>query len=130
MSDILVKISIVLAIISFILLNNFFCLFNNALDFERCFHYGFGLAKGKLYYFSEIILGAILLIIVLTKYMYSKSFMFIFLAFSLIAFVPAFSRRLSDMNWGRWDVIYIFYLITFCSYWVVVIRDYRQRKNV
>ena len=127
--DTLLKISIALAIISFLLLNNFFCLFSNSIGFEMCLHSGFGIPKGKIYYISEILFGVALLIMVVAKSIYSKAFGVVFLSFTLFSFIPALLKRFSNMDFGGFDTIYLFYLLTFCFYLIVVFRRYRQPKS-
>ena len=125
----LLKILIVLSLIAFLLLNNFWCLFYDYLTFDACFIIAIGNIKSDLFFFSEVIFACCLLIIICFVDITHKVFYITYSVFTVTVFLSALIDRVYSRNFNSLDIIHAFYLLIFLAYWTWFYTENKKRMK-
>jgi len=126
------KIILPIGVLSFALLNNFWCVFYGGLDFINCLFTDFHHSKSILRYSTEVLSALTLIGLFLSTKSYTRYTITLFIAYTLLVFTPAIYDQYYDFNfyglrfdfWNIPNGLYVFSLGIYL-YKIIKMRSHR-----
>jgi len=124
---------LLLGLAGFVLVNNFYGLFNSQVSLRMPYYTGIGYPKSLWLYVLEIIFLILLILLILINRTFTKGFNILYLIYSLTIVMLCVSERIVSGYFLVWDLGLLMYVLGFVAYWTYyippLVQVFAKNKN-